>query len=83
MREIEPPFVIESDGATIQVSEHSVEGERLFHLQFPDKRKSLNLVVAKMPGGKKWWTSVPQGRQQEAEKFGRLIANFIRSKRKA
>lgn len=82
MRELEQPFTISDGEAIIQVSEHSLEGERVFHLEFPDKRKPLNLVVAEMPGGKKWWTSLPQGRQQEAEQFGKLIADYIRSKRK-
>ena len=82
MRELEPPFTIENEGAVINVSEHTIDGNRIFRLQFPDKRKPLTITVAEMPGGKKWWTSVPQGRQAEAEQFGRLIANFIRSKKK-
>ena len=82
MRDVEPPFEIADQGVIIQVTEHSIEGSRIFRLQFPDKRNPLMITVAEMPGGKKWWTSVPQGRQSEAEHFGKLIANFIRSKRK-
>ena len=82
MRPIEPPFEIESNGQVIKVSEHSIRDERVFHLAFPDQRKPLNLIVAeKRPGGEKFWTSTPEGRQEEAEYFGKLIAAYIRSKR--
>jgi len=83
MRPVETPFEIESDRATISVSEHSVAGERVFYLEFPDQRKPLKLIVAeKRPTGEKFWTSIPQGRQEEAEKFGKLIAAYIRGKKK-
>ena len=82
MRELEPPFTIDSEGVSIAVSEHSVDSNRIFRLEFPDKRKPLLITVAELPGGKKWWTSLPQGRQAESEQFGKLIANFIRTKRK-
>ncbi|MDT3402278.1 hypothetical protein [Mucilaginibacter terrae] len=83
MRTIEPPFDIESNSGLIHVSEHSIGGERVFHLEFADMRKPLNILVAeKRPSGEKFWTSTPEGRQEEAEHFGRLIAAYIRSKRK-
>lgn len=81
MREIEPPFEIESKGQ-IRVSEHSVGGSRVFHLEFPDQRKALNLMVGETRSGEKFWTSIPEGRQEEAEQYGKLIANYIRAKRK-
>ncbi|TSJ44409.1 hypothetical protein FO440_09580 [Mucilaginibacter corticis] len=83
MRELEAPFTISDGDAVIQVSEHELKEMRLFHLVFPDKRKPLNITVAERRGtGEKFWTSVPEGRQDEAEQFGRLIAVYIRSKRK-
>lgn len=83
MRELEPPFQVQYEGVTVSVSEHSVSGTRIFHLVFSDNRKALNITVAeKRPTGEKFWTSVPEGRQTEAEQIGKLIANFIRSKRK-
>jgi hypothetical protein len=82
MRPIEPPFEIESNGILIKVSEHSIREDRVFHLKFPDERKSLNLIVAeKRPSGERFWTSTPEGRQEEAEQFGKLIAAYIRRKR--
>jgi hypothetical protein len=82
MRPIEQPFEIESNGIVIKVSEHVIADERVFHLVFPDKRKELNLIVAEeRPSGKRFWTSTPEGRQEEAEQFGKLIADHIRKKR--
>jgi hypothetical protein len=82
MREIELPFVIEYEGMPLNVSEHDVHDTRVFHITFSDKRKPLVITVADAPDNKKWWTSVPQGRQTEAEQVGKLIANYIRTKRK-
>lgn len=81
MREIEPPFEIDSTG-TVSVSEHSVGDARVFHLEFPDNRKPLNIMVSETRKGDKFWTSIPEGRQEEAEQYGKLIANYIRAKRK-
>jgi hypothetical protein len=83
MREIEPPFELENGGIHIRVSEHEVSEERIFHLEFSDKRKPLNITVGGVRPKERFWTSIPQGRQSEAEQYGKLIANYIRSKRKA
>lgn len=83
MREVEAPFTITDAGIFIQVSEHELKEMRIFRLVFPDNRKPLNITVAERRGtNEKFWTSVPEGRHEEAEQFGRLIANHIRSKRK-
>ena len=82
MRGIESPFEIEYEGLLANVSEHDVEDTRVFHITFSDKRKPLVITVADGPGNKKWWTSVPQGRQTEAEQVGKLIATYIRAKKK-
>lgn len=82
MRPLEPPFEIEINDLKIAVSEHRIAGNRVFRLVFSDPRKPLILTIGERPDGEKFWTSTPQGRQPEAEQFGKLIANFIRSKRK-
>jgi hypothetical protein len=80
--EIPEPFEIEYDGKPAEVREHYIKDMRVFHITFTDKRRPLVITVAEAPGGKKWWTSVPQGRQTEAEQVGKLIAAYIRAKRK-
>lgn len=79
---MEAPFEIEYEGFAATVREHELQEMRVFHITFTEKRKALVITVAEAPGGKKWWTSVPQGRQKEAEEVGKLIATYIRAKRK-
>jgi len=79
---MEAPFGIEYEGLAARVTEHDLKEMRVFHVSFSGMRKPLVITIAETPGGKKWWTSVPQGRQKEAEEVGRLIANHIRAKRK-
>jgi len=80
--DMEAPFEIEYEGLAANVTEHFLKDMRVFHITFAGKRKPLVITVAEVPGGKKWWTSVPQGRQKEAEEVGKLVANYIRAKRK-
>ena len=81
MREVEPPFEIEYKGAATKVTEAEIKSRRIFYIQFPDNRKVLTLTVGKGLGDEKFWTSIPEGRQEEAEEVGKLIAAFIRSKK--
>jgi hypothetical protein len=82
MREIEPPFKITSGDLVMNISEHRVKNTAVFHIIFSDKRKPLNITIAENSDGEKFWTSTPEGRQTEAEQLGKLVANYIRSKRK-
>jgi hypothetical protein len=79
---MEVPFTIEYEGSAATVTEHELKEMRVFHIAFSGLRKQLVITVAEKPDGKKWWTSVPQGRQKEAEEVGKLIANYIRATRK-
>jgi hypothetical protein len=82
MREIEPPFGLEFDGHMIRISEHELQGKRVFHVDFKDSRKALVLTVGLGLRDQKFWTSIPQGRPDEAQQIGKLIAEYIRAKRK-
>jgi hypothetical protein len=64
------------------VTEIAVGENRTFTITFDDKRPRLTITVAHKPDGSKWWTSIPQGRQVEAEEVGKLIATYLRAKRK-
>lgn len=81
MREVEPPFEIEYMGAVSKVTEAEINSRRIFYVQFPGNRKMLTITVGKGLGDEKFWTSIPEGRQQEAEDVGQLIAEFIRGKK--
>jgi hypothetical protein len=80
MREIAPPFEIEYEGETVQVTEAEIRDRRIFHLAYTNGRKPLTITVARDNKDVKFWTSIPEGRQEEAEKAGKLIAAFIRNK---
>jgi predicted DNA-binding protein (MmcQ/YjbR family) len=71
-------FEVIFEGTVLNVSEHYFADLRIFKVQFPDNRKPLALTVA-TGMNKKFWTSVPQGRQAEAEKIGSLIALYFKS----
>jgi hypothetical protein len=82
MREVEPPFEVEYKGGLTKVTEAEIKSRRVFHVRFADRTKPLAITIGQDSREKKFWTSVPQGRQQEAEEIGKLIAAFIRSKTK-
>ncbi|QXV66824.1 hypothetical protein INP83_06995 [Mucilaginibacter sp. 21P] len=81
MREIEPPFEIQFQGKTARVTEAEIKSRRIFHLQYDGHQKPLTITVAKDNKDVKFWTSIPEGRQEEAEQAGKLIAQYIRSKK--
>lgn len=82
MREVEAPFEIVYEGQTASVVEAEIRSRRIFHIRFADNRAPLSITVAEDRKEVKFWTSIPEGRQDEAEKVGRLIAAYIRSKKK-
>ncbi len=82
MRELEPPFEVEIHGRKIGVSEHELAARRIFHIDFKGWKDPLVITVGLGFRDQKFWTSIPQGRQAEAEKVGKLIAEHIRAKKK-
>ncbi|WP_342647360.1 hypothetical protein [Mucilaginibacter sp. CSA2-8R] len=81
MRAVEPTFEVILDNIPVIVTEAAIGNRRVFHCQYSDERKALTLTVGIDLKDKKFWTSVPEGRQDEAEKVGKLIAAFIKSKK--
>lgn len=73
-------FEIDYEGKAVRVSEHYIGEQRVFHVDLPLRGKALILTVTEGPKGK-FWTSVPQGRQAEAEKVGPLIAWYFKNKK--
>ncbi len=70
-------FEIEIQGLKIAVYEHIVNGQQVFRLSFADNRKPLVVARAKTWNGD-IWTSIPQGRQKEAEEFGKEISKHLK-----
>lgn len=72
-------FVLDVDGVKIVVAEHTVQDQQVYRLVFNDKRPSLVITRAATWHGD-LWTSLPQGRQEEAEKFGKLVSEYLNRK---
>lgn len=75
-------FYIELNGQTVQVSDHTIKSARVFHLVYPGRKPELNITIAEDSDGVKFWTSLPEGRQEEAEFAGKVIAAYIRNYRR-
>jgi hypothetical protein len=75
------PYTIAYKGYVLTVYEHDIEGSRVFHIEFSNHLKPLNLVVVESTKGAKFWTSIPPGRQAEADEFGPLIGWYYHQKK--
>ncbi len=75
-------FDIELNGTVAHVTEHTVRSARVFHLRFDGSRKPLNVIIATGSDEVKFWTSLPEGRQEEAELAGKAIAAYLREYRR-
>lgn len=73
-------FEIEVEGKAVRVSEHYIGERRVFHVDLPLRGKPLILTVTEGPRGR-FWTSIPEGRQADAERVGPLIAWYFKNKK--
>lgn len=73
------PFRLNFSGTDIRVQRHTIAGSFVYHIVFSDKRPALVITRAENDTTGKWWTSIPEGRQQEAGEIGLLIEAFIKS----
>ena len=65
-------------GLGITASKHLLGSTDLFRITFGDNRKPLVITMAKKESGRDFWTSIPEGRQREAEEIGDLITNHFK-----
>ncbi|WP_345947724.1 hypothetical protein ABDD95_12780 [Mucilaginibacter sp. PAMB04274] len=75
-------FELELNGQMVRVSDHTIRSARVFHIVYPSTTPPLNITIAENTDGVKFWTSVPEGRQEEAEFAGKVIAAYIREYRR-
>jgi len=71
-------FEIEVNGLKVVVIEHTLRDQQIFRLVFDDNRAPLVITSAKTWAGEVW-TSIPQGRQKEAELFGKEISKHLKT----
>ena len=75
-------FRLELNGVTIDVQELGIPGYTAFRIVFSSSRKPLVAARTKNADGKLFWTSIPEGRQKEAEGVGKLIEEYFQKKEK-
>jgi hypothetical protein len=63
----------------IRVEQHQVANQVIYRVHFSDKRTPLVLTRASNDNAARFWTSVPEGRQREAEEVGPVIADYIKT----
>jgi hypothetical protein len=64
------------------VSVHIIKSAKVFHLVYDGGREPLNMTIANADDGSKFWTSLPEGRQEEAELAGAAVAAYLREYRR-
>lgn len=74
-------FEVEHQGLKIKVVEHNVQDQQVYRLIFSDQRAPLVITQLSTWEGEKW-TSVPQGRQNEAELYGKVIRDYLEQERR-
>ena len=66
-------------GNSVQVTEHTIGKQQVFRVGFPDNRPPLIVVRAKGMDIGAFWTSIPEGRQEDADLIGELIEEYIKN----
>lgn len=70
-------FELELNGVTMKVQELQIQQQTVYRVVFSSPRPPL--VICQMKGMTEIkWTSIPEGRQKEAEGVGKLIEEYIK-----
>jgi len=72
-------FELDFMSGRIKVQRRLVANQTVYIVVFSDNRKHLVLTRATSHNANYFWTSVPEGRQREAEQVGPVIAEHIRN----
>ena len=75
----EQPFQLTLNGVTIFVKPLALPGYQAFEVSFSSPRKPLIIARTKDIDKKIFYTSIPEGRQNEAEDIGALISEYFKS----
>jgi len=75
----ETNFELNFKDGTIRVQRHSIGAQVIFRVTFSNKTTPLVVARALHANAYRFWTSIPEGRQQEAEEVGALISEYFKS----
>ncbi|HKO80712.1 MAG TPA: hypothetical protein VJU78_09960 [Chitinophagaceae bacterium] len=70
-------FSFEANGVTIACQRLIIPSYVAFHVTFSSQRKPITVARAKGVAVPYFWTSIPEGRQSEAEGVGKLIEQYL------
>ena len=71
-------FELDFEEGKIHVHRHLVGTQTIFRVKFSDTRQPLVVTRATHANAYKFWTSIPEGRQKEAEEVGALISEYFK-----
>lgn len=71
-------FELELNGVTMKVQEIQIRKDNVYRIVFSSPRPPLVLARTKDAGKNIFWTSIPEGRQKEAEGMGKLIDEYLK-----
>jgi hypothetical protein len=78
MEKEENHFELELNGVKMMVDRLSLPGYNAFRVVFSSARKPIVVVRATDFNDTRFWTSIPEGRQNEAEGVGALIEDYFK-----
>ena len=73
-------FELDHKGVKLKVQSFLLNGQQIYRVVFPDNRKPLVIARPLNANATRFWTSIPEGRQKEAEEIGTLIAAHLQKK---
>jgi hypothetical protein len=73
-------FELDYKDGNIKIQRHSLSGQVIYRIFFSDKRPPLVVHRALNDNAARFWTSIPEGRQLEAEEIGPLIGEYLKKK---
>jgi hypothetical protein len=74
-------FSFEAYGVTLTCQRLDIQGAVAYLVSFSSNRKSIVVAKAEFVNHPANWTSIPEGRQKEAEGVGQLIETFLAEKK--
>ena len=79
MENIQDIFELDFKEGKIRIQRHFVASQTIYRIVFSDKRDPLVVTRTLTDNAACLWTSIPEGRQREAEEIGPLIADYIKA----
>ncbi|MBL7709863.1 MAG: hypothetical protein JNJ86_12380 [Chitinophagaceae bacterium] len=74
------PFELQLNSVTMKVYELDIPKFTAYRIVFSSPRPQLIVARARNADKKVFWTSIPEGRQKEAEALGNLIEDYLSKK---